>query len=680
MRSTRFFGFGQAEGSASDKNTLGGKGANLCEMVSLGVPVPPGVIIPTSVCLTYLKMTPDQQKTLLVTLAADVIDEFEKRVVSVLGYMPLVSVRSGARVSMPGMMDTILNVGLTHENAIFWKQKLGQSCYSNCLVRLADMYTKTVEGPVPATFQEQLAGAIGAVFNSWNSERAKEYRRLHGYPNDWGTAVTVQTMVFGNLNDESCTGVMFSRDPATGAKVLTGEFLPNAQGEDVVAGTVTPRPIGTMSEWHEGLFQKLYEQAAMLESHYRDMQDIEFTIQDGELWILQTRNAKRTAHAAFKVAYDLVQEGVITQEEAVRRVTYDQYRVLKRPQIDPNFKHPPSFVGLPASPGVAKGVACFDPKEAIGLKGKAILIRKETTPDDFPGMAASVGILTATGGATSHAAVVARGMNKPAVVGATNLTVNGNAVEFTDSNDWVVSIQSGDQITIDGATGRVWYGVDVPVLGGVTTAEAAALIDWAAACSSAMVLNEIRKLSDLPTKGTVYLSVRAITSKKAMRELFKALAAHKDLNGVIGFQRTEYKFTPEDLQFLKLLGLETGVDLSALSDDAITALMAGASLSLLPKKLRKRWAIHLPMSVSDDLLDQVTQLGWKVVRPVRVLKDLLAADGYIELSVEFEKQLATKEGVTFEDALKILERAGREVTLLPKLVEKDALIEEALGK
>jgi phosphoenolpyruvate synthase/pyruvate phosphate dikinase len=385
------------------------------------------------------------------------------------GYRPLLSVRSGARVSCPGMMDTILNVGIDGQTAMFWAEKLGEKCYSDSYHRLITMYGSVVKGidrerlekasnPTFLYEQEtgesfpngfdQLMGAIEAVFKSWDNERAFVYRKLHNIPREWGTAVTVQAMVFGNLNDQSGTGVLFTRNADTGDHKVTGEFLINAQGEDVVAGIRTPLPLDKMKEWNAKASADLMLTVLGLEKDKKDVQDVEFTVQDGTLYILQTRNAKRTALAAVKIAVDMAKEGLIEKKEAVKRVSAKQLDLAQMPTIDPKFKGEPQAVGIAACSGVAKGKPVFNSKDAVKSKVPCILITKETTPDDISGMLASKGVITMEGGLTSHAAVVARGENKPCITGV------GADIHLFEG----VSV-----VTMDGATGRIWL-QDVPIL------------------------------------------------------------------------------------------------------------------------------------------------------------------------------------------------------------------------
>jgi len=512
-----FFGDGKAEGKADMKNLLGGKGAGLAEMTNLGVPVPPGFTISTDECTNYYR----NNRALSDELMNDVIKNL-KKVEKIMGKKfgdpanPLLfSVRSGARVSMPGMMDTVLNLGLNSETVRGLAEKTGNprfawdsyrrfiQMYSNVVMGLSgdvlehildkkkeargvkhdtglnakDLEELTVEFlPVvkektgkdfPVKPMDQLRGAISAVFGSWNIPRAVSYRRINKIPGDWGTAVNVQTMVFGNKGNTSATGVAFTRDPGTGERKFFGEYLVNAQGEDVVAGIRTPQPINRGKETDSSLktleeempqqyseLEKIYKK---LEKHYRDMQDIEFTIEEGKLWMLQTRTGKRTAKAALRIACEMVDERLIDKKTAVLRVEPEQLDQLLHPMLDPDAPKEKIAKGLAASPGAASGKAVFSAEEAVeeAEKGeKVILVRLETSPEDIEGMVAARAILTARGGKTSHAAVVARGMGKCCVCGCNDISIKDGSFE-TESG---AKINRGDWITLDGTLGTVYKG------------------------------------------------------------------------------------------------------------------------------------------------------------------------------------------------------------------------------
>ncbi|HET7083265.1 MAG TPA: pyruvate, phosphate dikinase [Rhizomicrobium sp.] len=514
------FGDGKAEGKAEMRNLLGGKGANLAEMSNLGLPVPPGLTVTTEVC-TYYYANNQSYPPDLKDQVGSALREVGYQAKGNFGDPDkplLLSVRSGARVSMPGMMDTVLNLGLNAvttaglakltgderfaydsyrrfiqmysdvvlgvDHAVFEEilhdekdQKnveLDTELDANDQKRVAERYKARVQEelgkPFPEDVQEQLWGAIGAVFGSWHSPRANTYRKLNNIPEDWGTAVTVQAMVFGNRGETSATGVAFTRDPATGEKLLYGEFLINAQGEDVVAGIRTPQPISKVVRERQGSKRPSMEEAMpqayaelkaigeRLEQHYRDMQDVEFTVQEGKLFMLQTRAGKRTADAALKAAVDMVGEGLIDKKIAVTRVEPEALNQLLHPTLDPNAPREQIAIGLGASPGAATGEVAFTAEEAEKMAADhkdVILVRTETSPEDIHGMHAARGILTARGGMTSHAAVVARGMGRPCVSGAGMLKIDAARGEMVAGN---VTITRGDIITIDGASGQVFKG------------------------------------------------------------------------------------------------------------------------------------------------------------------------------------------------------------------------------
>ena len=534
------FGGGGADGDASMKNLLGGKGANLAEMCALGLPVPPGFTITTETCVHYYA----NGRSYPADLEAQVRDglaKVEKAAGKTFGDPSnplLVSVRSGARASMPGMMDTVLNLGLNDETVAGLAKLSGDKrfafdsyrrfiqMYSNVVLDLdhhmfeeilddhkdrlgvtvdtalsaedwegvvAD-YKQAVERelgrPFPQDPTDQLWGAVGAVFASWMNDRAKFYRRMHDIPESWGTAVNVQSMVFGNMGDTSATGVAFTRNPSTGENRLYGEFLINAQGEDVVAGIRTPQNLTraareemgetapSMEEAMPEVFAQFKAVVEKLEKHYRDMQDIEFTVERGVLYMLQTRNGKRTAKAALKIAVDMAAEGLIGQDEAVMRVEPAALDQLLHPTIDPKAQRDVIAAGLPASPGAATGKVVFDADEAerLGQAGEAvILVRDETSPEDIHGMHAARGIITARGGMTSHAAVVARGMGRPCVSGAGDVRIDAKAGEFRARGR---TFKAGDIITIDGSKGEILAGA-VKMVEPELTGDFASLMVWA---------------------------------------------------------------------------------------------------------------------------------------------------------------------------------------------------------
>jgi pyruvate,orthophosphate dikinase len=531
------FGAGHNEGRADMRNLLGGKGANLAEMASIGLPVPPGFTITTEVCTTYYDNGQKYPNDLAVQVRA-ALARIEEAVGNRFGdhHRPLlVSVRSGARVSMPGMMDTVLNLGLNDQTVEGLVAASGDARFAwDSYRRFIQMYGsvvldvdhhrfeeiiehvkldtgknedteltasewhRVVDGykemvaevtgkPFPQDPETQLWGAIGAVFGSWMNQRAVTYRRLHDIPAEWGTAVNVQAMVFGNMGEDCATGVCFTRDPSTGENIFYGEYLINAQGEDVVAGIRTPQPMAkerskpterSMEEAMPAAYAELVQVRATLERHYRDMQDIEFTVQSNKLYMLQTRNGKRTAAASLKIAVDMAREGLIDHTEAVRRVNPAALDQLLHPTLDPKAPRKLLAKGLPASPGAACGIVVFsaDEAEARAQKGESvILVRIETSPEDIHGMHAARGVLTTRGGMTSHAAVVARGMGRPCVAGCGGITVDYNNQYLSAGG---VRIEAGQIVTLDGATGEVFIG-SVAMVEPQLSGDFATLMGWA---------------------------------------------------------------------------------------------------------------------------------------------------------------------------------------------------------
>jgi pyruvate,orthophosphate dikinase len=523
-----FFGGKESEGNATMRNLLGGKGANLAEMASLGIPVPPGFTISTEACTEFYDNNQEWPKGLKEQVAEN-LKKVEAAMNATFGSNEnplLFSVRSGARVSMPGMMDTVLNLGLNDETIQgLIRQSNNERFAYDSYRRFIQMYGDVVLGMEHADFErvleakkaakgakldtdlttedlkeivaeykalvkketgkdfpeepmEQLHGAINAVFDSWNNPRAIKYREINGIPGHWGTAVNIQTMVFGNMGENSGTGVAFTRNPSTGENVFYGEYLMNAQGEDVVAGIRTPHPISDLKEEMPEIYNQLVNIYLTLEKHYKDMQDIEFTIQEGKLYMLQTRSGKRTATAAVKIAVDLVNEGLIDINTALLRVEPTQLDQLLHPQISPKTKYDAVAKGLPASPGAAVGRVVFDAEEAEQLVHdgeKVILVRTETSPEDIGGMHVAEGILTSRGGMTSHAAVVARGMGKCCVAGCGDVAVNEAAQQCTIKGH---TVKKGDWITLNGTTGEVILG-QVELVQPELSGDLGVLLGWA---------------------------------------------------------------------------------------------------------------------------------------------------------------------------------------------------------
>lgn len=558
------FGGGVDDGGKGNKNLLGGKGANLDGMAAIGLPVPPGFTITTEMCTLYYVEGQSFPESVRAEVAAGIAHieavtgkKFGDAAISGEGPL-LVSVRSGARVSMPGMMDTVLNLGLNDETVEALAATSGDPRFAwDSYRRFVQMYSEVVLGlehgafeealeiakedrgyyldtemaaedwkalvgefkalvvqewgkPFPQDVNDQLWGAVGAVFGSWESERAKVYRRLNGIPGDWGTAVNVQAMVFGNMGDTSATGVAFTRDPATGENAYYGEFLINAQGEDVVAGIRTPqyltkaareranaKPL-SMEEAMPEVYGQLADVFRILETHYRDIQDIEFTVERGKLWMLQTRSGKRTAKAALKIAVDMAAEGLLTRDEAILRVDPSALDQLLHPTLDPKAKRDVLTKGLPASPGAASGKIVFDADtaEKAAEKGESvILVRVETSPEDIHGMHAAKGILTARGGMTSHAAVVARGMGRPCVSGAGGIVIDGKAKLLRVADR---ELTEGDILTLDGTTGEVMAGA-VATVQPELAGDFGTLMEWADAARRMKVRTNAETPADAQT-------------------------------------------------------------------------------------------------------------------------------------------------------------------------------------
>ncbi|MDI9460303.1 MAG: pyruvate, phosphate dikinase [Bacillota bacterium] len=523
-----FFGDGQTDGQQGNRNLVGGKGANLAEMVALGIPVPPGFTITTEACTEFYtngeKWVEGLEEQVMENLA-----KVEQAMEAKFGDAEnplLLSVRSGARVSMPGMMDTVLNLGLNDVTVEALAKKSGNPRFAwDSYRRFIQMYGDVVMGVEHDLFEEalaktrveqgveldneltvealqdlvheykaivqksagvlfpddpieQLKGAIDAVFRSWNGARAIRYRQINHIPHDWGTAVNVQAMVFGNMGDNSGTGVAFTRDPSTGENVFYGEYLMNAQGEDVVAGIRTPNPISQLHEGMPEVYDELVRIYKLLENHYKDMQDVEFTIQEGKLYMLQTRTGKRTAMAAVRIAVEMVEEGLIDKKTAVLRVEPEQLDQLLHPMIDPKAKYDVIAKGLPASPGAAAGRIVFTAEEAEVWKERGeqvILVRNETSPEDIGGMDVAEGILTARGGMTSHAAVVARGMGKCCVAGCSSAQIDEANKTLTFGT---TVLKEGDWVTLNGTAGEVIVG-QVPMVQVEVSGNLGTLLEWA---------------------------------------------------------------------------------------------------------------------------------------------------------------------------------------------------------
>ena len=607
------------EGNAEMKNLLGGKGANLAEMTNLGLPIPQGFTVTTEACTDYYnsgKKITDEIKDQIFEALGKLEEEQGKKFGDESDPL-LVSVRSGARVSMPGMMDTILNLGLNdasvegfakktgnarfaydsyrrfiqmysdvvmevnksffekiidelkHEKGIKFDSELTTEDLQELVKRFKKVYSDHMNGEeFPQDVNEQLMGAVKAVFRSWDNPRANVYRRMNDIPSDWGTAVNIQTMVFGNMGDTSGTGVAFTRNPSTGEKDIYGEYLINAQGEDVVAGVRTPQPIAKLAEDLPECYKEFIEIAHRLENHYKDMQDMEFTIQEGKLYFLQTRNGKRTAPAAIKIACDLVDEGMITPEEAVLRIDAKSLDQLLHPMFDQEALAHGEVIGeaLPASPGAAAGKIYFTAEDAkkAGKGGKGervILVRLETTPEDIEGMVASQGVLTVRGGKTSHAAVVARGMGTCCVSGCGDIAIDEHAKVFTLHGE---TFHEGDYISLDGSTGKIYKG-DIKTVDASVSGDFGRIMAWA---------DEYRKLgvrtnADNPrdTKKAIELGAEGIGlcrtehmffEEERIPKIRRMILAdtfeerEKALNELIPFQKSDFEQMYRELKGLPM--------------------------------------------------------------------------------------------------------------------------------
>ena len=668
------------------KNLVGNKGAQLGEMSSIGIPVPPGFVITTRACVTYLK-----KKELSEPLKKEILSalkELEKKTKRKFGGSKnplLVSIRSGAPVSMPGMMDTILNLGLNDktvralakESKNEWfaydtyrrfiqmfgsvvlgidekkfdnalekrkrqeKAKTDQELSVDGLKKVVQDYKKIAS--VPDEPEEQMFMAVEAVFKSWNNKRARSYRKHQGLPDDVGTGVVVQAMVFGNLDNNSGTGVSFTRNPATGEKQLYGEFLVNAQGEDIVSGKRTPQPVASLKKVFPDVYKELVKISEKLEKHYRNMQDMEFTVQHGKLYLLQTRTAKRTAKAAIKVAVDMVKEKLITKEEAIMRVSTDDIEKALHPVIDPKARYEVIAKGLDASPGAASGEIVLDPEKAaaLGKKGKkVILVREETTPDDIHGITASQGVLTARGGITSHAAVVARGLGKPCVSGCEGLVIDEEKGECRIGK---FTFKEGDMITIEGSLGAVIKGA-VPLVPPAFTKEGKELLSWA---------DEVRKLG-----------VRANTDTVEGAKMAKREGAEG-----IGLCRTERMFNaPDRLPIVREM---------ILADNKEERMKALDKLLPLQKKdfkgiLKSMQPLPVTIRLLDIPLHEFLPSTEEISRELSYLRDFDAAVSLLQEIPSISKMLDPKLHVYLPSIEKFIEETADEKyhDLCKKLIEE----------
>lgn len=691
------FGAGATTEGEAVRSYLGGKGVGLVEMARQGLPVPPGIIIPTVVCPQVFS---DKSGQVLKAVAAEakamIIEGVNEK---------LFSVRSGAAVSMPGMMDTILNVGIHINNIEAFQKSMGAKAALDCFRRLVQMYGVTVAGieaskfhaatkevmtskygektlpkteadmnvmrlerllaknlaiyykdvgDFPSTLESQLEGAIGAVFNSWNSERAIAYRIENKIPHDMYTACIVQQMVFGNLNAKSCSGVLFSRDPSTGEKKWYGDFCSGGQGEEVVSGSANTKKIAELPDWNLAAATELFGIASKLELQYRNVVDTEFTIENGKVYMLQVRVGKVEAPAAFRIAYELVQEGVIEKSEALKRVSAAEYVILSRPQVAPSFKGEALTVGVGASKGVAVGRAWLSSKKAQMNKG-GILVSKETTPDDFAGMAASVGILTSLGGATSHAAVVARAMNRACVVGCSAMIVGPTVVAIKNAGTIdSQSFKEGDVITIDGSNGKVYSGA-VPMVGGKIPAYVNEMIEWGNVQGVALKYDASK--DTMPDHGEIYVSMRNL---KTAEEVQAAVHGLDGCYGILSFT-DDRKF--DDSKFLDALCLGSG-KVEASSEQRI-------GLESIPALKAKKWTV---LGVN-----QLANPGFMLHKKLKTLGELAAHDGYYELD-EVVTAVLANQGLSTNEFVALLNKGGKNLTPITKPTTREALAFQVFGK
>jgi pyruvate,orthophosphate dikinase len=742
--SKRIYRFSAAacEGSAAMKMLLGGKGANLAEMCQLGLPVPPGFTITTEACNTYRQVLaqgkhlgPEASAAAIGMFLDDLLDEVLGHMVWLkeqFGYMPLVSVRSGAPISMPGMMDTILNVGLCDGKILAdWKDRIGKRAALDSYRRLIQMLGSTAYGlpsiwfeqvlkefrqkagveidaeldiqaladvivkfqggigehtghPFPDKPSAQLRVAIKTVFDSWMSPRAVEYRKLNKISDAMGTAVTVQAMVFGNMDEESGTGVLFTRNPLTGLcahsqaeKVWEpyGEFLVNAQGEDVVAGIRTPLKLQEMINqgaassvtiW-PGIYDQLCLISQKLEGHYRDMMDVEFTVQQGKLWVLQCRVGKRSALAAFRIAVALVEEGMIDAAEALSRIRPDQYKVVHRPRIDAAHAPAAHGRGIPASPGVARGRPVFSAQAAVDATEPCILVVHETTPDDIAGMAKAAGILTTVGGATSHAAVVARAMDKPCVVGCSDLALADEQGSFEGKGGF--DAVGEHQVAICGETGKVWVNVDVPVLDAAGDPAVTRVVGWALEGYAVQLSKPVGESFAYPMRvmaadwwgdGAVLDQVLAVLAKLDRKWITFDLtppAAFRSLDDAL----LERCFTDSEVPEASFLD-EIMAVLGAKAEQ-----LAGLNLvvpELLPPAGVAEWS---------------EKNGYKLVRKPQTVADLLNASGAVVPDQDFVDAVIGGEQA-WQQFVAMMAQIGKEIVVLPAALPQEYVVFTRLGK
>jgi pyruvate,orthophosphate dikinase len=620
----------------ASKGTLGGKAFGLQKMILAGIPVPPAYVIDVETCRSYLS----DPEAVMAWVRETALPEIKAGLSAEFGYMPLVSVRSGAPVSMPGMMDTILNVGIDGSNLIGWNGRLGIECANDCLTRLDHMYKKVVGSYMPDTADEQIVGAIEAVFKSWNTERAKTYRDLNGIAHDMGTAVVVQAMVFANFNEKSGSGVAFSRDYSTGENKASGNWKATGnvdgkmiyvQGEDVVDGSTNAPPLSTLLEWNPEIGAELLATLEKLELIERDMVDTEFTVQDGKLYMLQVRPGKCCAQAALKIAVDLFNEKVISLDEALKRVTFRQFLAAGRPVIpgawiDANKAHGIGALdnaGMGASAGAATGVAVFTKEDAVSCKEPCILIREETTPDDIAGLSAAVGALTVLGGATCHAAVVMRAMDKVGVVGCSALTQVGSG--------WVLSdgkvkrpIKAGTRITLDGATASVWVDVDVPIEGGKKSDSESKFLDLLA--EKYDFYRTVTAVSELNGAKKVLLATYNLDrqlSGLALRDAVKELLAMSVGREVVIDLRTFEQVCRENDKPLEMLWGPVNKSADYIAEKIQALKLFGQKLS----ESEKDRIEVLELGLEPDQVNYINMAGFATIPVISTMAELTAVNG-----------------------------------------------------
>lgn len=635
-----FFIVGQDQVKKNPMGTtlmLGGKGMSLVEMDQMGFTVPPAIIIPTTACDLY-QQDPKAAMSVIKEQLPQIKAYFEGK----FGYMPLVSVRSGAPVSMPGMMDTILNVGLNYGNRAVWASRRGEQCADDSYARLQEMYKDVVGEEVPSDVDEQILGAIQAVFKSWNNTRAVEYRTHKGIPHNLGTAVVIQAMVFGNRNDKSCSGVLESRDTSTGENIIrSGDFVIGGQGEDVVAGKKQTISILKLPEWNFAVAKELSEGVEKLEKYKRDAVEVEFTVEDGVLYWLQVRVVQRTAQAALQIAVDLVDEGIISAQEAVSRVKLDEFLNAAKCMIAPSWKIASAVKGIPASAGVVKAVA-MSPKDAVNCTVDFILVAEQTDPDDYAMMVKAKGVLTRKGGLTSHAAVVVRGMNKPCVVGCSDLPL----------------LRPGLLVTIDGSTGDVWLGNDVPLVDNTNLPCVAKFKALVASAYEFMPI--VESVAQLPVNGGFFASsgIDSISTSE-MKVVFNAVV-EKMQSGVIDLT-TEYSQAAKvDQDFLGAFGIGEEANAEVVSSKVIALSLVGA------QGKNDIWVYGVN---SNNQAETLESEGFKVIPKIETLEQLVMAEKYGVISAKagkaFMRLLALKAKAGEPFAAMVVTNAAEKAMFVP---------------